>query len=121
MVSRRVPQKGESLHVNGDPIKGREFKGSHYYLVISPCELVAALGTAACVPVTSGGGAARSKAVTVYLDRDRTDTGSVTGVALYYKLRPLDLSAHKAGYTAKVEPHIMDEILPVVVDLIDPS
>ncbi|WP_456310070.1 type II toxin-antitoxin system PemK/MazF family toxin [Serratia proteamaculans] len=120
MVSRRVPQKGEIWHVNGDPVEGREFNGPHYYLVISPRELVTALGTAVCVPVTSGGGAARSKAVTVYLDGDSTDTGRVTGVALCYQLRSLDLAACNASFTAKVEPHIMDEILSVVVDLIDP-
>lgn len=120
MVSHRVPQKGDIWHINGDPVSGREFKGPHYYLVISPRELVAALGTAVCIPVTSGGSAARSQAVTVYLDGDSTDTGKVTGVALCYQLRSLDLSARKATYTAKVEPHIMDEILSVVVDLIDP-
>lgn len=59
-------------------------------------------------------------AVTVYFDRDSTDTGIVKRVALCYQLRSLDLLAHKAGNTAKVEPHIMDEILPVVINLIDP-
>lgn len=111
MVSRKVPQKGEIWHVNGDPVEGREFKGPHYYLVLSPRELVAALGTAVCVLVTSGGGAARSKAVTVYLDGVSNDNGKVTGVALCYQLRSLDLTARRASYTAKVEPHIMGEIL----------
>lgn len=120
MVARRVPQKGEIWHVNGDPVEGREFKGPHYYLVISQRELVAALGTAVCIPVTSGGNAARSAAVTVYLDGNSTDNGTVTGVALCYQLRSLDLAARKASYSAKVEPHIMDEILTRVVDLIDP-
>lgn len=120
MVSRRVPQKGEIWHVNGDPVEGHEFKGPHYYLVISQRELVAALGTAVCVPVTSGGGASRSQGVTVYLDGNSTDTGKVTGVALCYQLRSLDLTARRASYAATVEPHIMDEIISLVVDLIDP-
>lgn len=120
MVSRRVPKKGEIWHVNGDPVEGREFKGPHYYLVISQRELVAALGTAVCVPVTSGGGASRSQGVTVYLDGNSTDTGKVTGVALCYQLRSLDLTARRASYVATVEPPIMDEILSLVVDLIDP-
>lgn len=120
MVSRRVPQKGEIWHVNGDPVAGREFKGPHYYLVISPQELVAALGTAVCVPVTSGGSASRSQSVTVYLDGNSTDTGRITGVVLCYQLRSLDLSARKGAYAATVESHIMDEILSMVIDLIDP-
>lgn len=111
-----MPQKGEIWHVNGDPVEGREFKGPHYYLVISRRELVAALGTAVCVPVTSGGGASRSQGVTVYLDGNSTDTG----VALCYQVRSLDLTARRASYAATVEPHIMDEILSLVVDLIDP-
>lgn len=120
MVSRRVPQKGEIWHVNGDPVEGREFKGPHYYLVISQRELVAALGTAVCVPVTSGGVASRSQGVTVFLDGNSTDTGKVTGVALCYQVRSLDLTASKASYAARVEPHVMDEILSLVIDLIDP-
>lgn len=117
MISRRVPQLGEIWHVNGDPVEGRK---SHYYLVISRRELVAALGTAVCIPVTSGGGASRSSAVAVYLDGSSTDTGSVTGVALCYQLRSLDLTARKVSFAAKVESHVMDEILSMVVDLIDP-
>ncbi|HBV90600.1 type II toxin-antitoxin system PemK/MazF family toxin [Pantoea sp. B550] len=120
MVSRRVPQKGEIWHVNGDPVEGREFKGPHYYLVISQRELVAALGTAVCVPVTSGGVASRSQGVTVFLDGNSTDTGKVTGVALCYQVRSLDLTASKASYAARVEPYVMDEILSLVIDLIDP-
>lgn len=120
MISRRVPQKGEIWHVNGDPVEGREFKGPHYYLVVSQRELVAALGTAVCVPVTSAGVASRSQGVTVFLDGNSTDTGKVTGVALCYQVRSLDLTARKASYAARVEPHVMDEILSLVIDLIDP-
>jgi mRNA interferase ChpB len=120
MVSGRVPQKGEIWHVNGDPVEGREFKGSHYYLVISQRELVVALGTAVCVPVASGGGASRSQGVTVYLDGNSTDTGKVTGVALCYQVRSLDLTACRASYAATVGPHVMNEIVSLVVDLIDP-
>lgn len=121
MVKRVTPDKGQIWHVNGDPVEGREFQGPHYYVVISPKELINALGTAVCVPVTSGGAASRSNAVTVYLDGNSTDTGKVTGVAMCYQLRSLDLSARNAQYTCTVEPHILDEIISLVVDLIDPQ
>ena len=49
------------------------------------------------------------------------DTGKVTGVALRYQLRSLDLTARRASYAATVEPHVMDEILSLMVDLIDPQ
>jgi mRNA interferase ChpB len=118
---KRVPAKGEIWHVNGDPVEGHEFKGAHYYLVLSEKKLIAALGTAVCVPVTSGGLLARSKAVTVWLDGDSTDTGEITGVVLCYQLRALDLATRHARYAATVSPHVMDEILGMVVDLIDPQ
>ncbi|MGE9552884.1 hypothetical protein ACQPT2_17095 [Erwinia amylovora] len=46
--------------------------------------------------------------------------GRVTGVALCYQLRSLELMAHSAGYAAKVKPYIMDEILSMMASLIDP-
>lgn len=118
---KRIPAKGEIWHVNGDPVEGHEFKGAHYYLVLSEKKLVAALGTAVCLPITRGGGLARSKAVTVWLDGDSTDNGKITGVVLCYQLRALDLLERKARYAATVSPWVMDEILGMVVDLIDPQ
>lgn len=118
---RRIPSKGEIWHVDGDPVSGREFKGAHYYLVISEQSLVAKLGTAICVPITSGGGLARSASVTVYLDGNATDTGKITGVALCYQVRALDLAMRGATYEAKAETHIVNEVLGLVVDLIDPQ
>ncbi|MFD2020825.1 growth inhibitor PemK [Pseudocitrobacter faecalis] len=64
---------------------------------------------------------ARSKAVTVWLDGDSTDTGKITGVVLCYQLRALDLLERKARYASTVSPWVMDEILGMVVDLIDPQ
>ncbi|WP_338129455.1 hypothetical protein [Xenorhabdus bovienii] len=46
-------------------MSGREFKGVHYYLVISEFALNQKLGTVLCVPIISGGGLARSEAITV--------------------------------------------------------
>ncbi|KER01788.1 type II toxin-antitoxin system PemK/MazF family toxin [Photorhabdus temperata] len=69
MRRRNVPSKGEIWHADGDPVSGREFKGAHYYLlVISEFALNQKLGTALCVPITSGGGLARSEAIAVYPD-----------------------------------------------------
>jgi mRNA interferase ChpB len=118
---RRIPSKGEIWHVDGDPVSGREFKGAHYYLVISEQALVAKLGTAICVPITSGGGLARSASVTVYLDGNSTNTGKITGVALCYQVRAMDLAMRGASYAAKAEAHIVNEVLGLVVDLIDPQ
>ncbi|MBE8598126.1 type II toxin-antitoxin system PemK/MazF family toxin [Xenorhabdus sp. BG5] len=119
--SRNFPSKGEIWHANGDPVSGREFKGAHYYLVISEFALNQKLGTALCVPITSGGGIARSEAVTVYLDGSSTDTGKITGVVLCYQIRSLDLNERKATYSAQATPGIVDEILTKVIDILDPQ
>ncbi|AYA41280.1 type II toxin-antitoxin system PemK/MazF family toxin [Xenorhabdus nematophila] len=122
MVSRRnVPGKGEIWHTNGNPVSGREFKGADYYLVISEFALNQKLGTALCVPITSGGGPARSEAITVYLDGSSTDAGKITGIALCYQIRSLDLNERKATYAAQAEPDIVDEILAKVIDILDPQ
>ncbi|UCQ29525.1 type II toxin-antitoxin system PemK/MazF family toxin (plasmid) [Edwardsiella tarda] len=118
---RRIPSKGEIWHVNGDPAAGNEFQGPHYYLVLSVRELSATFGTPICVPITSGGLFARAHGVTVSLDGSSTDTGKVTGVVLCFALRALDLTARQAQYVAKVDPAIMDEVLSIVVDIIDPA
>ncbi|MDC9606662.1 type II toxin-antitoxin system PemK/MazF family toxin [Xenorhabdus griffiniae] len=118
---KNVPGKGEIWHTNGDPVSGREFKGAHYYLVISEFALNQKLGTALCVPITSGGGVARSEAVTVYLDGSSTDTGKITGVVLCYQIRSLDLNESKATYSAQAEPSVVDEVLSKVIDILDPQ
>ncbi|MBD2783274.1 hypothetical protein ID858_05915 [Xenorhabdus sp. DI] len=64
---------------------------------------------------------ARSEAVTVYLDGSSTDTGRVTGVALCYQIRSLDLNERKATYSAQAEPSVVDEILSKVIDILDPQ
>ncbi|WP_275374773.1 type II toxin-antitoxin system PemK/MazF family toxin [Xenorhabdus bovienii] len=65
------------------------------------------LDTALCVPITSGGGLARSEAITVYLDGSSTDTGKITSVALCYQIRSLDLNERKASYSAQAEPNVV--------------
>lgn len=121
MVTRKKPARGQIWHVNGDPQAGHEFKGPHYYIVITEAELNAAFSTALCVPVTSTGAYARLEGVTVVIDGNSTDNGKVTGVALPFSIRSLDLIARGGAYMAMVEPCIMDEITNMIIDLIDPQ
>lgn len=122
MVRRRsVPAKGEIWHANGDPVSGGEFKGPHYYLIITEQALNQKLGTAVCIPITTGGGLARSEAVTVYFDGSSTDTGKITGVALCYQVRSLDLIERRAKYAATAVPSVVDDVLAKVIDILDPQ
>ncbi|WP_323086620.1 type II toxin-antitoxin system PemK/MazF family toxin [Providencia alcalifaciens] len=120
-MAKKTPARGQIWHTNGDPISGREFQGAHYYLVISDGELNRQLGTSMCVPITSGGLLARSTGVTVVIDGSSTDKGNVTGVALCYQIRALDLESRNATYSSKVTPEILDEVIQNIVNLVDPS
>lgn len=119
-MAKIQPTKGQIWHTNGDPVSGHEFQGAHYYLVISEGSLNKRLGTAICVPITSGGNVARSAGVTVNIDGSSTDKGVVTGVALCYQMRSLDLASRNARYSSKVTPEILDEVIQKIVDIIDP-
>lgn len=122
MIKRRnTPARGEIWHVNGDPQAGKEFKGPHYYLVISAFELNAAFQTAICIPITSAGAFSRSEGVTVVIDGSSTDTGAVTGVALPFAVRSLDLKSRGAVYVATAGQHIIDEVTALLIDIIDPQ
>lgn len=73
------------------------------------------------MPITSAGAFARSEGVTVVIDGSSTDTGKVTGVALPFAIRTLDLKARKATYAATAELHIVDEVTALMIDIIDPQ
>ncbi|MDE9544123.1 type II toxin-antitoxin system PemK/MazF family toxin [Xenorhabdus bovienii] len=120
-MAKKIPTKGQIWHTNGDPTSGREFKGSHYYLVISDEKLNKPLGTAIAVPITSAGKLARSSGVTVILDGASTDKGIVTGCVLCHQLRTLDLEARNASYSSSVTPEILDEVIGKIIDIIDPT
>lgn len=122
MVKRKgIPKRGEIWHINGDPQAGKEFKGAHYYLILSASELNDAFDTAICAPISSAGAFARSQGVTVVLDGSSTDNGKITGVILPFGVRSLDLKARNATYAATAEPHIVDEVISILIDIIDPQ
>ncbi|EBW2268523.1 type II toxin-antitoxin system PemK/MazF family toxin [Salmonella enterica] len=122
MVKRRtIPARGEIWHIDGDPQAGKEFKGPHYYLVISDQRLNEVFSTAICVPITSAGSFSRSEGVTVVIDGRSTDTGKITGVALPFAVRSLDLKARSATYAATVESFIIDEVASLLIDIIEPK
>ncbi|URL01010.1 type II toxin-antitoxin system PemK/MazF family toxin [Avibacterium sp. 20-126] len=117
----RVPKKGEIWYVDPDPSLGRELRKPHYFIVISEQVLNKALGVAICCPISSGGKAARSQSVTVVLDGVSTKSGAVTGVILCHQIRSLDLNARNAKFATVAEPHLIDEVVMKLVDLIDPQ
>ncbi|CDM89450.1 type II toxin-antitoxin system PemK/MazF family toxin [Xenorhabdus bovienii] len=52
-MAKKSPLKVKFGIQTANTTSGREFKGSHYYLVISDEQLNKPLGTAICIPITS--------------------------------------------------------------------
>lgn len=119
MTKYGAPQKGDVYIINPNPQAGREMRGSHRFVVISPKE-INKLGTAITVPITSGGNYLRLKGFTVSISGYDT-----TGVAVCNQVRSFDIEERikmgTAKYIENLGTHIMDEIILKVISIIDPA
>lgn len=121
MVKRQMPGKGDIWLINPDPTSGHELRGPHYFLVITESALNIALGVSICCPISTVASGARSAGVTVAITADSTEKGTVRGVVLCHQIRALDLKERKARFHTKAEPHLIDEVVMKLVDIIDPQ
>src|SRR5437899_1767952 len=88
-----TPDAGDILHLSFDPASGREMKGDHYCIVVTPKAFNAKFGLAWTCPITSGPQEAARGLTAVTL----MGTGcKVTGVVLCHQIKALDWSARKA-------------------------
>lgn len=121
MVKLNVPSKGDIWLINPDPPNGNELKGSHYFIVITESALNKSLGVSICCPISTVATSARSAGVTVSISGDSTKKGTVRGVVLCHQVRALDLKNRNAKFHTKAEPHLIDEVIMKLVDIIDPQ
>jgi mRNA interferase ChpB len=85
-------ERGEIVHFDLDPTKGKEPRGRRYAIVISK-KSFNKFGTTLVAPIIQGGNFARIQGFTVSL----TGTGlNVQGVILVNQVRMLDLAARNA-------------------------
>jgi mRNA interferase ChpB len=101
-------KRGEIWLVSLDPAQGHEQQGTRPVLIVSPDRFNAMTHVPIVLPVTSGGGFARSAGFAVSLMGAGTRT---TGVVRCDQPRPIDLAARKARVLENVPVHIMDEVL----------
>ena len=84
VVRRRIPERGDILHVSLDPTLGKEQQGSRYALVLSPA-VFNRFGLALVCPITQGGSFAREHGFAVSMMHD---AGTQTqGVVLCNQVR----------------------------------
>lgn len=119
MIRRRIPQPGGVYWINPNPVAGREMKGRHRFVVITPAA-INTLGVAMMVPVTSAGSFAKNMGLTVVITGHDTN-----GVAVCNQVRSFDIEAREragsARYVETLDSTTLDEIIARVVSVIDPA
>src|SRR5258708_37725293 len=99
-------ERGDVFLVSLDPAAGHEQQGKRPVLVISPGKFNRLTGVPIVLPITSGGGFARTAGFAVSLMGARTQT---TGVVPCAQPRALDLRARAAKTRQTVPDRIVDE------------
>lgn len=116
----RLPDRGDIYHLDADPVYGREERGKHYFLVVSPA-VINRLGVSVCVAITTGGQGMRAAGTAVSI----TGGGSVTGVAVCNQIRAFDLPAREragnARYIETIDRAIANEVARTAASVIDPA
>jgi mRNA interferase ChpB len=112
MIGFRVPDRGDVYWFTPDEVTGKEMKGHHAYLVLSPKE-VNRLGISVTVAITQGGAGPRELGLTVPL------TGTKTGgVVVCHQIRSLDLQARKAEFAETLDKATVQLVADKIASLI---
>src|SRR5437763_843459 len=120
LTSRRkrapVMERGDIYLVSLDPTEGHEQRGRRPVLVISPGGFNRLTRVPVVLPITTGGGFARSAGFAVSLDGAGTRTA---GVVRCDQPRALDLAARRARRLEQVPATVIDEVLARVATILD--
>jgi mRNA-degrading endonuclease toxin of MazEF toxin-antitoxin module len=109
-------ERGDIYLVTLDPTAGHEQQGTRPVLVVSPTAFNRLTQAPVVVPITSGGGFARTAGFAVPLPGVGTRT---TGVIRCDQPRTLDLRARKARRLESIPASIMDEVLARLAPLFE--
>jgi mRNA interferase ChpB len=109
-------ERGDVYLVSLDPTAGHEQQGRRPVLVISPSKFNRLTGVPVVVPITSGGGFARTAGFAVSLMGAGTQT---TGVVRCDQPRAFDLRARAARKLETVPEDIIDEVLSKLIPLFE--
>ena len=115
IVKRGFPERGDIWHIDLDPTKGSEQRGSRPVIVLSPFPFNR-LGLVLVCPVSQGADYAREKGFAVPL----MGCGSETqGVVLCHQLRTVDYRSRNAHFIESLPNDITAEIIARVQTLLD--
>lgn len=109
-------ERGDIYLVSLDPTSGREQQGRRPVLIVSPIEFNRVTKTPVVLPITTGGGFARTAGFAVSLMGAGTQT---TGVIRCDQPRALDIGARRGRKLESVPEAIMDEVLAKLAPIFD--
>ena len=109
-------ERGDIYLVSLDPTAGHEQQGKRPVLVISPGKFNRLTGVPIVLPITTGGGFARTAGFAVSLTNAGTQT---IGVVRCDQPRAIDLRARGAKKLESVPEPIIDEVLSKVGPLFE--
>jgi mRNA interferase ChpB len=101
-------ERGDIYLVSLDPSSGHEQQGRRPVLIVSPGAFNRMTQVPIVLPITTGGGFARTAGFAVTLMGAGTQT---TGIVRCDQPRALDLKARGGRRVEQVPPAIMDEVL----------
>ena len=112
-----IPERGDILHLAFDPASGREMKGDHYCLVVSPRAFNERFRQAMVCPISQGmAGPARAGGFLVTL----MGTGMRTaGNVHVHQLKSLDWAVRKARKLERAPEHIVAQALQLLIAVFD--
>lgn len=113
-----TPAAGDILHLQFDPASGKEMKGDHFCLTLTPTEFNRKFGLCWVVPITTGQQNAARGLTTITL----MGTGSkVTGIALAHQIKALDWAARRAAKVDRIPKSVLNEALEVCGAILNPE
>jgi len=113
-----TPDVGEVIHLSFDPASGREMKGDHFCIVLTPKSFNERFGLAWTCPITTGKQDLARGLTAVTL----MGTGlKVSGTVLCHQIKALDWATRKAQRVDRLKGPVLDQILDICTAIIDPS
>jgi mRNA interferase ChpB len=112
-----TPDRGDILHLQFDLSSGREMKGNHFCLVVSPRAFNQRFKLAMVCPISGGVSAvARDTGFLVpLLGAGLKTDGSVHA----HQIKSLDWAIRKATLVERAPPHIVSQVLECLVSVLE--
>jgi mRNA interferase ChpB len=114
-LKRGIPDRGDILHTDLDPTRGREQRGKRFVVVVSVADFNK-FGLALVCPITQGGKFAREHGFDVSLIGAGT---RIQGIVLCHQVRVLDYKERSSRWVETLRQEIMEEVLARVRTLLD--